>query len=70
MKTTLALNTRSRDVVLPQATVTVACTDFVSCEAVNLDNGLLTHTRRHYAIPAGALKFFDAEVCNEEWLAA
>ena len=70
MKTILAINTRSRDVLLPQATATVACTVFVSCEWVKLHDGMLVHTRRHYTIPAEALRFFDADVRSEQWLAA
>jgi len=67
MKTRLAIHTCSHDVLLPRASATVACIDFVSCERVRFDNGVLRHTQENYTIPALGLDFFDAEVRGEEW---
>jgi hypothetical protein len=67
MRTTLAINTCSRDLVLPRATSTVACIALVSCERVRIKNGVLHHSKDNRAIPASALRFFDADVRGEIW---
>jgi hypothetical protein len=62
-----AINTCSRDVLLPRGITTVACIVFVSCEQVHLEDGVLTHTGHHYAVPNQALEFFNTNVCGERW---
>jgi hypothetical protein len=67
MMTRFAINICSGDVLLPRETATVACTVFVSCELVNLQDGVLTHTGIHYAVPTQALEFFSTNVQDEQW---
>ena len=67
MMTRLAINTCSRGVLLPRETATVACTVFVSCEQVRLEDGVLTHTGHHYVVPTQALEFFKTDVRGEQW---
>jgi hypothetical protein len=67
MMTRFAINTCSRDVLLPRETATVACTVFVSCEQVRVEDGVLTHTGQHFVVPAEALEFFNTNVRDERW---
>jgi hypothetical protein len=70
MKTKLAVSRHTSDVWLPAGTATVACKVFVSCERVELRDGVLIHSGRHFAVPAEALRFFRANVLHEAWEAA